>query len=59
MAYATFNDAARAAIRMSMTHSDDYWVVFEDNAYHVLAIMTLKHGLRVQNARVCGLWPRL
>lgn len=35
MAYSTFNDAARAAIRMSNMHSDDYWVVFEDNAYHV------------------------
>lgn len=35
MAYATFNDAARAAVRMSNTHADDYWVVFEENAYHV------------------------
>lgn len=35
MAYATFNDAARAAIRMSNKYENDYWVVFEDNAYHV------------------------
>ena len=35
MAYATFNDAARAAIRLSNEKADDFWVVFEDNAYHV------------------------
>lgn len=35
MAYSTFNDAAKAAIRMSNTHIDDYWVVYEEGAYHV------------------------
>lgn len=35
MAYATFTDAARAAIRLSNDKADDFYVVFEDGAYHV------------------------
>ena len=34
MAYATYNEAARAAIRLSNDKADDYWVVFDDGAYH-------------------------
>ena len=35
MAYANFSDAAKAAVRLSNTHADDYWVVFEEDSYHV------------------------
>jgi len=35
MAYATYNEAARAAIRLSNDKADDYWVVFDDGQYHV------------------------
>lgn len=35
MAYSTYHDAAIAAIRMSNKYADDYWVVYEEGAYHV------------------------
>lgn len=35
MAYVTFTDAAKAAIRLSNEKADDFYVVFDDGAYHV------------------------
>jgi hypothetical protein len=42
MEYATFNDAARAAVRLSQYHADDYWVVFDDGAYHAASDFALE-----------------
>lgn len=35
MEFSTFAKAAQAAITLSNKNADDYWVVFEDNHYHV------------------------
>ena len=35
MNYSTHTQAAQAAMRLSHKNADDYWVVFEEGAYHV------------------------
>ena len=35
MGFSTFAQAAQAAVKLSTKNANDYWVVFEDNQYHV------------------------